>query len=83
MSVEEKRGDLKQSILEEARRLGFVLAGVTTPEPPPHAATFESWLAQGRYASMDYLAAERSRERRADPHLILPESKSILVLAVP
>ncbi len=74
---------LKQSILEEARRLGFVLAGVTTPEPSPHAATFEAWLAQGRHASMDYLATERSCERRADPHLILPECKSILVLAVP
>ncbi len=75
--------DLKQLILEEARRLGFVLAGVTTPEPPPHAAAFQAWLAQGRHATMDYLATGRSRERRADPRLILPECKSILVLAVP
>ncbi len=80
---EAKRGDLKQLILEEARRLGFVLAGVTTPEPPQHAAAFEAWLAQGRHASMDYLATERSRARRRDPRLILPECKSILVLAVP
>jgi epoxyqueuosine reductase len=74
---------LKQSIIEEARRLGFVLAGVTTPEPPPHASAFERWLAQGRHASMDYLATDRSRQRRGDPRLILPECKSILVLAVP
>lgn len=32
---------------------------------------------------MDYLASERSRSRRADPSLILPECKSILVLAIP
>lgn len=32
---------------------------------------------------MDYLASERSRSRRADPSLILPECKSILVLAMP
>jgi len=32
---------------------------------------------------MDYLATERSRERRSDPRVILPECKSILVLAVP
>lgn len=32
---------------------------------------------------MDYLASERSRSRRADPSLILPECKSILVLATP
>ena len=32
---------------------------------------------------MDYLASERSRSRRADPKLILPECKTILVLAMP
>lgn len=32
---------------------------------------------------MDYLASERSRQRRADPKQILPECKSILVLALP
>ena len=32
---------------------------------------------------MRYLADERSRSRRADPRLILPECKSILVLATP
>src|SRR5262245_22081700 len=32
---------------------------------------------------MDYLATERSRTRRADPRQILPECKSILVLATP
>ncbi|HEX8990292.1 MAG TPA: tRNA epoxyqueuosine(34) reductase QueG [Anaerolineales bacterium] len=74
---------LKQLILEEARRLGFVLAGVTTPEAPPHLAVFEDWLAHGRHASMHYLATGRSRLRRADPTQILPGCQSILVLAVP
>ena len=32
---------------------------------------------------MKYLADDRSRARRADPRLILPECKSILVLALP
>jgi epoxyqueuosine reductase len=32
---------------------------------------------------MNYLAEERSRARRADPRAILPECKSILVLATP
>ena len=72
---------LKQSIVNEAHRLGFTLAGVTTPEPPPHFRVFENWLAQGRHADMDYLATERSRVRRADPKQNLPECKSILVLA--
>src|SRR5687768_8923774 len=75
--------DLKEKIKVKSRQLGFVLAGVTTPEPPPHFSTFESWLAQGHHGTMGYLADERSRTRRADPREILPECKSILVLATP
>ncbi len=75
--------DLKQRIINKARQLGFFLAGVTTPEPPPHISTFENWLAQGHHGTMNYLAEERSRTRRADPRAILPECKSILVLATP
>jgi epoxyqueuosine reductase len=74
---------LKAAIRDEARRLGFILAGVTTPDPPPHLSAFENWLAQGRHASMHYLSTDRSRTHRADPSLILPGCKSILVLAIP
>lgn len=74
---------LKQLIQNKARQLGFTLTGVTTPEPPPHYSTFEHWLAQGLHGNMNYLATERARARRADPREILPECKSILVLATP
>ena len=73
---------LKVAIKNEAHRLGFQLAGVTTPDPPPHLTVFEHWLADGRHGEMDWLAAERSRQRRADPRLILPECRSILVLGI-
>ncbi|MBV6450093.1 MAG: Epoxyqueuosine reductase [Anaerolineales bacterium] len=73
--------DLKQIIKDKARQLGFVLAGVTLPEPPAHYSTFEHWLAQGHHGEMNYLATETARARRADPKQILPECKSILVLA--
>jgi len=76
-------GHLKQAIKEKARQLGFILAGVMTPEPPPHYSTFENWLAAGHHGAMSYLAEDRSRTRRADPREILPECKSILVLATP
>ena len=75
--------ELKEVIKHKARQLGFILAGVTTPEPPPHYATFENWLALGHHGTMEYLASDRSRARRADPREILPECKSILVLATP
>ena len=74
---------LKQAIKEKARQLGFILAGVTSYEPPTHYNIFENWLAQSKHGAMQYLAEERSRLRRADPKQILPECKSILVLALP
>ena len=74
---------LKGAIKDHARRLGFPLAGVTTPEPPPHLSIFERWLDAKRHGGMHYLSDDRARTRRADPRLILPECKSILVLAAP
>ncbi|MEZ0395290.1 MAG: tRNA epoxyqueuosine(34) reductase QueG [Anaerolineales bacterium] len=75
--------ELTRVIKEEARRLGFPLAGVTTPEPPPHWPAYENWLAMGRHASMNYLADERARACRRDPRRLLPECRSILVLGIP
>ncbi|MBI5945045.1 MAG: tRNA epoxyqueuosine(34) reductase QueG [Chloroflexi bacterium] len=75
--------DLKQAIKEKARQLGFILAGVTSCEPPAHYGVFEEWLAANKHGMMNYLAEERSRARRADPKQILPECESILVLGIP
>ncbi|MBL8062867.1 MAG: tRNA epoxyqueuosine(34) reductase QueG, partial [Anaerolineales bacterium] len=68
---------------QKSRQLGFILAGVTSFEPPARFDIFEGWLNKNRHGTMEYLASERSRSRRADPSLILPEGKSILVLALP
>jgi epoxyqueuosine reductase len=73
---------LTERLKAEARRLGFDLVGVTTPDPPPHFSEFEAWLGEGRHGEMGYLAAERARQRRADPLQILPECRSILALGV-
>jgi epoxyqueuosine reductase len=74
---------LEQAIKAHARRAGFLLAGITTPDPPPHFHVYQNWLDDGRHAQMHYLADEKARTRRADPRAILPECRSILVLAVP
>ena len=66
-----------------ARALGFALVGLTTPDPPPHRDSYQQWLANGYHGEMNYLATQRARERRADPHLILPNCKTILVVALP
>ncbi len=73
---------LSDDIKAEARRLGFDLAGIITADPPAHLAEYRRWLELGRHGSMAYLAAERALQRRADPRLLLPECRSIIVLAV-
>jgi epoxyqueuosine reductase len=74
---------LSQSIKAEAHRLGFLLCGITTPAPPEHYGTFLDWLSKGRHSGMGYLASERSRLRRGDPLLILPEARSVICLGLP
>ena len=74
---------LVEKIKDEAKKEGFILAGITSPEAPPHISTYLDWVDAGRHASMGYLADDRARNRRANPRLILPEAESILVLAAP
>jgi epoxyqueuosine reductase len=71
---------LTDAVKEQAHRLGFELAGVTSPDPPGHLDVYQNWLEAGRHGGMSYLASERARRRRVDPRRILPECKSILVL---
>jgi epoxyqueuosine reductase len=73
---------LKNEIVAEAKRLGFNLVGVTQPDPPPHVKVYANWLNQGRHGEMSYLSTDRARTRRADPSLILPQCKSILILGM-
>jgi epoxyqueuosine reductase len=43
----------------------------------------QDWIGKGYLASMDWIGTSRSIERRSDPQKILPNCKSILVLAAP
>jgi epoxyqueuosine reductase len=74
---------LTQKIKALANEQGFPLAGVTTPDPPPHITFFQGWLQAGYHASMSWMGTEDSLNRRSNPRLILPECRSILVLGTP
>lgn len=74
---------LEDELKAEAKSLGFLLAGITHPAAPAHFNVYTAWLAEGRHAEMNYLATERARTCRADPRALMPEVKSILVLAWP
>lgn len=70
-------------VKDQARRLGFVSVGITTPEPPDHLEVYREWIARGRHGEMDYLAAEPALARRSRPKDLLPECESIVVVAAP
>ncbi|MFO7584924.1 MAG: tRNA epoxyqueuosine(34) reductase QueG [Anaerolineales bacterium] len=75
--------ELARALKEQARQHGFTLAGITSPDPPPHFQTYQGWIQAGHHAQMDYLGDDRALERRADPRRILPECRSILVVGMP
>ena len=60
-----------------------MLAGITSPETPPHFPFYIEWLASGFHAGMTYLGTERAISHRQEPKNILPECQSILSLAIP
>jgi epoxyqueuosine reductase len=65
----------------EARHQGFDLAGITTPDRPPHLDRYAAWLDARRHGEMSYLASPRGRSGRGDPSSLLPGCQSILILA--
>ncbi|MEJ2549529.1 MAG: tRNA epoxyqueuosine(34) reductase QueG [Anaerolineales bacterium] len=68
-------------IKDEARRVGFSLVGITSPDPPAHLEVYRAWLSEGHHAGMAYMNREDARQHRADPRSILPECRAIIVLA--
>ncbi len=74
-------GALKESLVREARALGFDCIGVTAPDAIAEAARhFREFLASGAHGDMDWLA--HNPERRADPRALWPAARSVIVLGV-
>ncbi len=70
---------IKALAVRRAKELGFVAAGVAAAGRAPHAEALEQWLAEGRHASMDYMA--RHVAKRCDVRVEWPWAKSVLCLA--
>jgi epoxyqueuosine reductase len=72
--------DLRDALAAEARRLGFVAMGVTTPDAIPEApAQLAQFLAAERHGQMNWLA-ERSNWRE-NPAALWPQARSVVMLA--
>jgi epoxyqueuosine reductase len=74
-------GDLKAALSHQARALGFDCVGITAPDAIGDAGRhFQNFLADGAHGEMDWLADRP--ERRADPRVLWPGVRSVIMLGV-
>ncbi|GBF27326.1 epoxyqueuosine reductase [bacterium MnTg02] len=73
--------DLKARVKSMALEVGFDEVRVTTTRSIPHAGErLMHFLGEGRHGDMEWM--ESTAARRASPHLLWPEAKSIIVLGM-
>ena len=73
--------DLKAAFADQARALGFDSIGITDPDAIADAGRhFRNFLADGAHGDMDWLADRP--ERRADPRVLWPGVRSVIMLGV-
>jgi epoxyqueuosine reductase len=72
--------ELTAQLIDEARRLGFDMAGACYASTSSRYDFLKSWIAEQRHASMEYMASRI--EAYASPSSILPNARSILMLGV-
>ena len=70
----------KADLIALALRVGFSDCRVAAAKPAAHREIFEQWVAEGKYGDMAWMA--RNLERRADPQLVLPGAKAVVVFAL-
>src|SRR5499426_3086716 len=72
---------LKALIGETARAHGFDRVGIVRPDAIPQAKErFTAFLDEGQHGDMDWLA--RAPERRADPRVLWPDVRAIIMLGL-
>jgi epoxyqueuosine reductase len=80
MNAQNGSTDVRTQIVTLARELGFDLCRFARADAPEHATQFREWLDRGEGGEMNYLA--RNAEKRCDPQQVLPEAKTVIVLAL-
>jgi epoxyqueuosine reductase len=71
---------LKARLVKFAGECGFDSCRVAACESPEHADQFQHWLRAGAHGEMEYM--RRGEEKRCDPRKVLPEARSIVVVAL-
>ncbi len=70
---------IKQRLREESKLLGFHSLGVTSVPLELRRQYYLDWIESGKHGTMEWM--ERNNDRRMSPESIVPQAKSIIVLA--
>jgi epoxyqueuosine reductase len=71
---------IKHQLVTLAHTLGFASCRIAAAAPPLHAKAFQEWLANGAEGEMSYM--RRGEAKRCDPQLVLPDARSVVVVAM-
>ena len=71
---------IRKRLEDEARALGFHSLGVVAVPLELRRDYYSKWIADGQHGTMSWM--ERNNDRRLYPDRLLPEAKSIIVLAL-
>ncbi|MBP9087175.1 MAG: tRNA epoxyqueuosine(34) reductase QueG [Kofleriaceae bacterium] len=69
-------------VIAGAKQLGFHRVGIIPIEAPRRFAAYQQWLNAGYAADMAYLATPEHTEPRAAPRQLLPNARSMIVVAL-
>jgi epoxyqueuosine reductase len=72
--------EIKAGLLRRALEIGFDDCRIAKAASPAHTKELEAWLAEGRAGEMEWIA--RGAEKRCDPEKVLPDVRSVVVLAM-
>jgi epoxyqueuosine reductase len=71
---------MRKQLEDAARTLGFHAFGVAAVPMELRRDYYAEWIAEGKHGTMSWM--ERSNDRRMHPERLLPEARSIIVLAL-
>jgi epoxyqueuosine reductase len=65
-----------------AAALGFSQVGIVSAAPSPYLEAYRAWIAAGMQGEMGYLARPDRLSRRADLSVIIPNARSLVMVAL-
>jgi epoxyqueuosine reductase len=73
---------LAERVKERARELGFSMAGIAPAQPSPELDAYLRWVRAGMHGEMGYMAREDRTARRRDLNVVLPGTRSLVVVGL-